>query len=87
MPVKSPYLKIVDDGEHIEIIFNNESMWLLKKDVVILPIENISLEDLSQWFIDQFKNDPAFLSSNKIEKMTVVVYNGPYLGAEANLTY
>ncbi len=83
VPTLSPYLKTQEDGEHIEIIFNHESMWLLQKDVVMLPVENISLEDLSQWFVDQIKQDTLFLSEHRIHKMVITVYNGPHHGAEA----
>ena len=85
IPLKSPYLTMIEDEQHIEIIFNRESMWLLKKDVVLLPIENISLEALSQWFIDQLSQDPVFLSCHHIKKIRIQVFNGPHHGAEAVL--
>lgn len=83
IPTHSPYLKIAEDDQNYEIIFNHESMWLLKKDVILLPIENISLEALSQWFVDQCAQDQAFLSQYHIKKIVIRVLNGPNHGAEA----
>ncbi|EKD91753.1 MAG: hypothetical protein ACD_29C00403G0003 [uncultured bacterium] len=83
VPMQSPFLEISEDNQHVEIIFNHESMWLLKKDIVMMPIENISLEDLSQWFIDRITQDQLFLSEHKIKKIVITVYNGPHHGAEA----
>lgn len=82
VPQYSPYLDIKDDGEHYEIIFNHESMWLLKKDVVLLPLENVTLETLSMWFSDQLKNDIAFIEKYRIKKCVVKVFNGPAHAAE-----
>ena len=60
IPEKSPYLNIETDDHHYQMTFNHESMWLLKKDVVLLPLENVTLETLSQWFVDQVMHDKAF---------------------------
>lgn len=81
-PAKSPYVEIKEDGEHYEIIFNNKSMWLLKTDVVLLPLENITLETLSQWFVDQIMADKDYLKKHGISGVSVRINNGPYHGAE-----
>lgn len=83
MPAQSPYLKIVDDGEHYEIIFNHESMWLLKSDVILMPLENITIEMLSKWFVDQLIQDKLFLLQFPIKKIVIKVFNGPFHAAEA----
>lgn len=84
MPTQSPYLKIVDDGEHYEITFNHQSMWLLKSDVILMPLENITIETLSQWFVDQLVADKAFLSRFPMTRIAVKVFNGPFHAAEAS---
>lgn len=83
IPQNSPYLQVQDDGEHYQITFNKKSMWLLKSDVVLLPLENITLETLSQWFIDQLQQDQAFIAQYKIKKLVIKVFNGPEHAAEA----
>lgn len=83
LPTKSPYLTIDDDGQHYQITFNQESMWLLKSDVVLMPLENITIEALSQWFVDVLTRDKLFLSQFPIKKIRVKVFNGPLHAAEA----
>lgn len=83
IPEKSPYLKIEIDDHHYQITFNQESMWLLKNDVVLLPLENITLETLSEWFVDQVMQDDEFVKQYRIKKFIVKVFNGPNHAAEA----
>lgn len=79
---QSPYLTVKEDGEHYELIFNEKSMWLLKTDVVLMPLENITLETLSQWFYGQIMQDQDFLKAHRIHAVSVKVNNGPYHAAE-----
>lgn len=83
IPTQSPYLTIEDDGEHYQITFNNQSMWLLKTDVVLLPLTNITLETLSEWFVDELMCETAFIEKHAIKDLTVKVFNGPFHAAEA----
>ena|SRR3990167_1393861 len=83
IPQGSPYLKIEADDEHYQITFNQKSMWLLKSDVILLPLENITLETLSQWFVDQVMQDKQFVDTHNITSLTVKVSNGPYHAADA----
>lgn len=83
IPTKSPYLKIEDDGEHYEITFDGKSMWLLKTDVVLMPLENVTLETLSRWFVDQLMQDKLFIEAHRIQDVVIKVLNGPYHAAEA----
>ena len=84
IPKNSPYLMIEEDDQHYQITFNQQSMWLLKSDVVILPLENITLETLSQWFVDQIKCDHLFIAKYKVKKLVIKVFNGPNHAAEAS---
>ena len=80
----SPYLKIHSNETHIDITFHHETMSLLKNDVVLLPLDNITLETLSQWFVEQVASDAEFIEKYGVSAMTVLVHNGPYHGAEAS---
>ena len=82
LPAQSPYLKMVEDGEHYEITFDAKSMWLLKEDVVLMPLQNITLEALSQWFTDQLVQDKAYIEAHRIQSIAVKVFNGPHHAAE-----
>lgn len=74
---KCPYLTISEKGDYYEIVFNQDKIPFLKKDVLLLPIENTTLEDLSRWFVEQLISDKTFLTENAIEKITIKVFNGP----------
>lgn len=83
IPQHSPYLQIINDGPHYQITFNHESMWLLKSDVILLPLENITLETLSEWFCTQLQNDKTTLEKFCITQIAVKVFNGPYHAAQS----
>jgi len=83
IPKHSPYLIIKEEGEHYAITFNHETMWLLKKDVVLLTLDNVTLETLSQWFYRELTHDHAFMEKFKVKKLAIKVFNGPHHAAEA----
>jgi 6-pyruvoyltetrahydropterin/6-carboxytetrahydropterin synthase len=83
MPTQSPHLSIHEEEAHYHIIFNHASMWLLKSDVILMPLENITLETLSQWFVDQVIQDTVFLKKFPLKRLAIKVFNGPFHAAEA----
>jgi 6-pyruvoyltetrahydropterin/6-carboxytetrahydropterin synthase len=85
IPKNSPYLLVEEEDPHYKITFNHESMWLLKKDVVLLPLENITLETLSQWFVDEIESDHEFVKRFHVKELIIKVFNGPCHAAEAHL--
>lgn len=72
----SPYQKIEEDGDYIYIHFAEEKIPFLKRDVKILPMRNISVEELSQWFIKQLTNQED-LEKYAIHAIKIKVYSGP----------
>lgn len=77
LPSLSPYLKLEDEGEYVIAYFNNKKMSFLKDDVVILPVSNITIEELSHWFLQKIIENPSDLERHAISAITVKVYNGP----------
>ncbi|HVY53711.1 MAG TPA: 6-carboxytetrahydropterin synthase [Gammaproteobacteria bacterium] len=77
LPSQSPYLRIEDTGEFWIAHFNNEKIPFLKRDIVILPISNVTIEELSYWFLQQLTLDNSELLQNQIQNITIQVYNGP----------
>jgi 6-pyruvoyltetrahydropterin/6-carboxytetrahydropterin synthase len=74
---KSPYLKIVARDNYYDVTFGEDEMSFLKKDALILPVENTTLEDLSKWIAEQLVADSTFIRDNHIEQLTIKVFNGP----------
>jgi 6-pyruvoyltetrahydropterin/6-carboxytetrahydropterin synthase len=77
LPALSPYLQIEENTEHYRVTFNNKYMLLLKEDVMLLSLHNITIEELSHWFVDQLIADQNFIRDYNIHEISVKVFNGP----------
>ena len=71
----SPYLRIelLPEKESVRITFNKKEMILLEEDILLLPLENISSESLSYWFLDNLLGEKEFLKNNAISMIEVKV--------------
>lgn len=70
------HLKFSENEKYHIVTFNNEEMLFLKRDATILPIANVTVEELSNWFIQQVKKDKDELAKNNIIGLTVKVFSG-----------
>ncbi len=77
LPSKSPYLKIVEEGDYYYAFFNQDKIPFLKKDVLLLPLKNISVEGLAKWFIEQLVADNASIERYNVIGLYVQVFSGP----------
>jgi 6-pyruvoyltetrahydropterin/6-carboxytetrahydropterin synthase len=77
LPDQSPYLSIEDNGDYWIAHFNQKKLPFLKEDVVILPLTNITIEELSHWFLQKLLADQPEIERHAIRGITVKVYNGP----------
>jgi 6-pyruvoyltetrahydropterin/6-carboxytetrahydropterin synthase len=80
----SVYLKLEETPDMWLAHFNNERIPFLKRDVVVLPLTNITIEELSFWFLQALTTEPLQLQKNGISHITVRVYNGPGQSAAAS---
>lgn len=76
LPGNSPVLQIKEMDSNYEVLFHEDRLVFLKKDVLILPIRNITIEELSSWFLQQLLQDHETLTACKIHAITVSVSNG-----------
>ena len=84
LPAKSPYLRLEEaDGFWIGH-FNEKKIPLPKEDVCILPLSNITIEELSHWFLEKLIENQAEIIEHAIAKLVVKVFNGPNQSAEAH---
>lgn|SRR3990167_1225860 len=83
LPENSPYLKIVEEDEYYYVSFDEETIPFLKKDVLLLPIVNTTLEALSQWFLQEIISNKKFIAGGKISALVIKVFNGPEQSAMA----
>ena len=85
VPEKSNHLKINEENGYVTLQFGVEKIPFLKRDVKFLPIENVTIEDLSLYLLDLFRRD--FIDANRfpITAAEVRVFSGP--GQSANATW
>ena len=83
LPTKSPYLELESEDGYIVAAFNGERIPFLERDVLTLPLRNITIEELAHWFIGELKADPeiAALETHRIE-VKVSSGAGQWAGAD-----
>lgn len=77
IPTESPYLEVSSDEDYLYAYFNLQKIPFLKSDVILLPLRNISVEELSAWIVEQLIADPARIAKHEIDKITVKVFSAP----------
>lgn len=77
MPQFSPYLQYSEDDDYYYFTFNHKKIPFLKEDVKIMPMTNITVEELSRWLVEQLIEDREELDRHFIEKVLVKVYSAP----------
>jgi 6-pyruvoyltetrahydropterin/6-carboxytetrahydropterin synthase len=77
LPSKSPYLRIEEHGNDYHAFFSHEKLIFPKADVIILPIRNITIEELASWFIEQLIANQAEINEHGIHKFTIKVFSSP----------
>jgi len=76
LPTHSPHIQLKEETNKWEIHFSNETFSFLKKDTVVLPITNVTLEELSWWFLQQLTQSPESLQNKGIHAIAVKIFNG-----------
>lgn len=77
MPQFSPYLEFAEDEEYYYFTFNHKKMPFLKEDVTLMPLTNITVEELSRWFVNELISDEAELNNHRINRIVVKVSSAP----------
>jgi 6-pyruvoyltetrahydropterin/6-carboxytetrahydropterin synthase len=77
MPQFSPFLLYAEDDEYYYFTFNHKKIPFLKEDVTLMPVTNITVEELSRWFIQEITKETDELDKHRIEKIVVKVSSAP----------
>ena len=77
LPGLCKHLSITEKDGYYHVQFSDEDIIFLKRDATIIPVTNITVEELSYWFIQQLVADKAELEANKITGITVKVFSRP----------
>lgn len=77
LPTQSPYLKLEEDKDCYYAYFHEDKIPFLKKDVLLLPLKNISIEELAKWFVTQLVEDKESLTKYRVVGFYIQVFSGP----------
>lgn len=84
LPSESPYLRIEEEGDYYYAYFHEDKIPFLKKDVLILPVRNISVEELAKWFVMRLSSDEESVSTYGVVGFYIQVFSGPGQSASAS---
>ena len=87
MPTLSPYLTHEEDEEYHYFTFNHKKIPFLKEDVTLMPLVNITVEELSRWLLEQLIIDEQELKKHKIQHIILKVFSAPGQGASHEWHY
>ncbi|MEC4807289.1 MAG: 6-carboxytetrahydropterin synthase [Jaaginema sp. PMC 1079.18] len=78
LPTKNAYLDIEETDTHIYAYFaqRTEKMQFLKRDVKLLPVRNITVEELSYWFLQQLIPLAETSHEHPIHRIEVKIFSG-----------
>ncbi|KTD49271.1 6-pyruvoyl trahydropterin synthase family protein [Legionella quateirensis] len=77
MPQFSPFLEYAEDTEYYYFTFNGKKIPFLKEDVTLMPLTNITVEELSRWFVNELIKEHQELDKHRIDKVVVKVFSAP----------
>lgn len=77
LPGRSPYLRIEETATGLTAIYGDERLPFLRRDALVLPVRNVTVEELSAWFLQRFCDDLASRPELAIHAIKVKVYSGP----------
>lgn len=77
MPQYSPFLEYSEDEEYLYFTFNHKKIPFLREDVTLMPLTNITVEELSGWFVAELIKEKEELDKHRIEKVVVKVFSAP----------
>ncbi len=75
VPANSPHLQIETSDGRTHVSFNGETMSLPEHDVLVLPLRNITVEELAGWMADRLIADVTFQNLG-VTKMELRVASG-----------
>jgi len=77
LPERSPHLQIEPADDYYHVYFADDKMIFLTKDVTIVPLRNVTIEELAHWFLEHLCADTDTLKQHDIHRITLKVFNGP----------
>jgi 6-pyruvoyltetrahydropterin/6-carboxytetrahydropterin synthase len=76
LPERSPFLNLVEEQQYLIAEFGSERIPFLPRDVLPLPVRNITVEELSHWFLNRLVGD-ADMAALDLKRIELRVSSGP----------
>lgn len=77
LPGASPYLRLREEGERLYATFAGEDIPFLKRDVLVLPVRNITVEELARHMTERLLAERRLMADGRVHAITVKVSSGP----------
>jgi 6-pyruvoyltetrahydropterin/6-carboxytetrahydropterin synthase len=86
LPQHSPHLRLREEQNYLVAEFADERIPFLPRDVLTLPVRNITVEELAPWFLGRLRDDEA-IAALALTRILIRVSSGPgqWAGAEWRL--
>ncbi|MFK7958826.1 MAG: 6-pyruvoyl tetrahydropterin synthase family protein [Lysobacterales bacterium] len=75
LPQLSPHLSIEEDGDYYRVKHDTDVMLFLKKDTIVLPIRNITIEEMASLLLERVLEHPK-LADAPLHSLEVRVSSG-----------
>ena len=76
LPTESPYLDIEERDDYVRVAFADERLSFLRRDVKLLAVRNVTVEELAHWFVDQLTASADF-AKLPVDALDLRVSSGP----------
>lgn len=78
---QSPHLRIEEGPDEVVVEFADETLRFPPRDVKLLPIRNVTVEELAHWFTARVTGDESFAALS-VETLAIRLSSGPGQWAE-----
>lgn len=82
LPEQSPHLRLEQCRDYMIACFADERIPFLPRDVLTLPIRNVTVEELAPWFLGRLRTDRR-IAELPVLRLVVRVSSGPGQWASA----
>ena len=76
LPTESPYVDIEQGDDYITVAFGDERLPFLRRDVKLLAVRNVTVEELAHWFVKQLTATRDF-AALPVDALELRVSSGP----------
>jgi 6-pyruvoyltetrahydropterin/6-carboxytetrahydropterin synthase len=75
LPERSPHLRVAREGGGVTVWFDDQRLTFLDRDVLLLPIRNVTIEELSTLLLTRLRARPE-LADPSIQAIALAVSSG-----------